>query len=49
MLFKLKEGDGHQGSKISRVIMLGCGAKLFTTGFSKLSERQIGIWNIVTF
>jgi coronin-2 len=40
------KGDGHQGSKISRVVMLSCGTKLFTTGFSKLSERQIALWNI---
>ncbi|CAF0795784.1 unnamed protein product [Brachionus calyciflorus] len=39
-------GDGHQGSKISKVVFLGCGTKLFTTGFSRLSERQIAIWNI---
>lgn len=43
------EGDGHQGSKISKVIVLGCGTKLFTCGFSRLSERQIALWNIVNF
>ena len=47
MIF-LKEGAGHQGSKISKVVILGCGTKLFTTGFSKLSERQIALWNIVS-
>lgn len=26
--------------------MLGCGTRLFTTGFSRLSERQIAMWNI---
>jgi coronin-2 len=40
------EGLGHQGSKISKVVILGCGMKLFTTGFSKLSERQIALWDI---
>jgi hypothetical protein len=43
----VKECEGHQGSKISKVIILGCGTKLFTTGFSKLSERQIALWDIV--
>ena len=42
----VKQCDGHQGSKISKVIYLGCGTKLFTTGFSKLSERQIALWDI---
>jgi hypothetical protein len=27
--------------------MLGCGTKLFTTGFSKLSERQLALWDMV--
>ena len=29
--------------------MLGCGTKLFTTGFSKLSERQLALWDMVRF
>jgi coronin-2 len=40
------EGEGHQGSKISKCIILSCGTKLFTTGFSRLSERQIGLWSL---
>jgi coronin-2 len=40
------QGEGHQGSKISKCIILGCGTKMFTTGFSRLSERQIGLWNL---
>ena len=42
----VSQGEGHQGSKISKCIILGCGTKLFTTGFSRLSERQIGLWNL---
>lgn len=39
------QGEGHQGSKASKVIFLDK-VRLFTTGFSKMSERQIAVWNI---
>jgi hypothetical protein len=42
----VQEGDGHQGTKGSRVVWLGGGIdKLLTVGFSKISERQIMVWD----
>ncbi|ESO01082.1 hypothetical protein HELRODRAFT_112879 [Helobdella robusta] len=40
----LKEGATHDGSKSTQVVYLKNG-QLFTTGFSKMGERQYGIWN----
>ena len=40
----LREGDGHVGTKASRVIFTDKN-RLFTTGFSKMSERQYAIWD----
>lgn len=39
-----KESLGHEGSKISRVAFMK-NNKLFTTGFSKMSERQYAVWD----
>lgn len=44
----LQEGQGHTGSKASRVIFCGSTGKLFSTGFSRTSDRQYGVWNSVS-
>ncbi|KAF7370174.1 Coronin [Mycena sanguinolenta] len=36
--------DGHGGIKGSRVVFLGGHERLATTGFSKMSDRQVGLW-----
>ncbi|XP_065883807.1 coronin-1A-like [Dysidea avara] len=41
----IAEGQGHTGSKASRVIFCGSTGKIFTTGFSRTSDRQYGVWN----
>ena len=41
----VSEGQGHEGSKPSRICFLGTMNKLFTTGFSKMSERQYALWD----
>ncbi|KAI0461917.1 hypothetical protein LJB42_004521 [Komagataella kurtzmanii] len=41
----ISEGSGHTGAKASRVVWLGNSDRIATTGFSKLSDRQIGVWN----
>ena len=41
----VQEGDGHKGTKPSRVVWCGTMNKLFTTGFSRMSERQYGVWD----
>lgn len=40
------EGSGHQGVKASKSVFLGDTNRIFTTGFSKLSERQYAIWDV---
>ncbi|XP_004208361.2 coronin-6 isoform X1 [Hydra vulgaris] len=42
----LVEGGGHEGSKPSRVIFTFDDTLLFSTGFSKMSERQYACWEI---
>lgn len=37
----LQEGKGHEGTKASRVVFVGDDDKMFTTGFSRMSERQV--------
>jgi coronin-1B/1C/6 len=37
--------DGHGGIKGARVIFMGDRGRLATTGFSKMSERQLSIWD----
>ena len=44
----LQEGAGHQGSKASKVLFLGFKNRIFTTGFSRMSERQYAIWDTVS-
>lgn len=41
----VSEGQAHAGAKNQRVVWLGNTGRLATTGFSKLSDRQIGIWD----
>ena len=41
----VREGPSHQGTKASKVAFLGSSGKLFTTGFSKHSDRQIAVWS----
>lgn len=42
----ISEGSSHTGAKPSRVVWLGNTDRVITTGFSKLSDRQVGIWDI---
>ncbi|KAI5959108.1 CRN1 [Candida theae] len=42
----LSEGPGHTGAKPSRITWLGNTDRIVTTGFSKLSDRQVGVWDI---
>lgn len=42
----ISEGAGHTGAKPSRVVWLGNTDRILTTGFSRLSDRQVGIWNV---
>ena len=37
---------GHQGAKNSRVTWMGEHDNVATTGFSKMSDRQLGLWDI---
>jgi coronin-1B/1C/6 len=38
------EGPGHAGAKNSRAVWMGEHNRFATTGFSKMSERQIALW-----
>ena len=42
----ISEGPGHTGAKPARVVWLGNTDRIVTSGFSKLSDRQIGIWDV---
>lgn len=42
----ISEGPGHTGAKPSRVVWLGNTDRVLTTGFSRLSDRQVGIWDV---
>lgn len=42
----ISEGPGHTGAKPSRVVWLGNTDRICTTGFSRLSDRQVGIWDV---
>lgn len=41
----VSEGPAHTGAKNQRVVWLGNTNKVATTGFSRLSDRQLGIWD----
>lgn len=36
--------DGHGGIKGSRVVWMGDKDRIATTGFSKMSDRQLSVW-----
>lgn len=38
-------GDGHQGVKGARVTWCGNSERIVTTGFSKMSDRQLFLWD----
>ena len=38
------EMQGHQGAKNSRAVWMGEHNRIATTGFSRMSERQIALW-----
>lgn len=40
------EGAGHSGAKNSRAVWMGEHDRVATTGFSKMSDRQLGLWDI---
>lgn len=42
----ISEGAGHTGAKPLRVVWLGNTDRILTTGFSRLSDRQVGIWDV---
>lgn len=37
-------GPGHEGAKNSRAVWLGEHNRFATTGFSKMSDRQLALW-----
>ncbi|GHJ89738.1 hypothetical protein NliqN6_6140 [Naganishia liquefaciens] len=41
----IKVADGHGGIKGSRVVWLGDRDRMVTTGFSKMSDRQMMLWD----
>ncbi|OOQ90605.1 Coronin-like protein crn1 [Penicillium brasilianum] len=40
------ETNGHSGAKNSRTVWLGERDRIATTGFSKMSDRQLALWDI---
>ncbi|KAI9813935.1 MAG: Coronin-like protein crn1 [Thelocarpon impressellum] len=40
------EASGHSGAKNSRAVWMGEHDRVATTGFSKMSDRQLGLWDI---
>lgn len=43
------EAAGHTGAKNSRTVWLGEHDRVVTTGFSKMSDRQLALWDIRAF
>lgn len=39
------EGPGHGGAKNQRSVWLGDHARVVTTGFSRMSDRQLALWD----
>jgi coronin-1B/1C/6 len=37
-------GEGHAGVKGARVVWMGEHDRIATTGFSRMSDRQVGVW-----
>ncbi|KAH8086826.1 putative Coronin-like actin binding WD repeat protein, partial [Filobasidium floriforme] len=44
----IKQADGHGGIKGSRVVWLGDRERAVTTGFSRMSDRQMILWDTAT-
>jgi len=40
------ESAGHSGAKNSRAVWMGELDRVATTGFSKMSDRQLGLWDV---
>ncbi|KAK2756678.1 Coronin-like protein crn1 [Arachnomyces sp. PD_36] len=40
------EGAGHSGAKNSRAVWMGEHDRIASTGFSKMSDRQLALWDI---
>ena len=40
------EVPGHSGAKNSRVVWMGDHDRVATTGFSRMSDRQLGLWDV---
>ena len=40
------EVAGHAGAKNSRAVWMGEQGRIATTGFSKMSDRQLGLWDV---
>ncbi|KAJ9608796.1 Coronin-like protein crn1 [Cladophialophora chaetospira] len=40
------EGPGHAGAKNSRAVWMGEHDRIATTGFSRMSDRQLALWDI---
>lgn len=40
------ESAGHSGAKNSRAVWLGEHDRIATTGFSKMSDRQLALWDV---
>ncbi|KAG0261627.1 Coronin-like protein crn1 [Actinomortierella ambigua] len=41
----VQQADSHQGVKGSRVVWMGTTDRIATTGFSRMSDRQVYVWN----
>lgn len=44
-LLFFQEGKSHEGTKPCKVVFCGKMNRLFSTGFSKMSDRQYGFWD----
>lgn len=42
----VQENPGHSGAKNSRAVWMGEHDRIATTGFSKMSDRQLALWDI---
>lgn len=41
-----QEAPGHPGAKNSRAVWMGEHDRVATTGFSRMSDRQLGLWDV---
>lgn len=41
-----QENPGHSGAKNSRAVWMGEHDRIATTGFSRMSDRQLGLWDV---